>query len=133
MPESDLEMTAMLYWAAGKVGLELRKRPCPEPLRLDEWFLRVACVSSQRPAPGASLPEVHEELTGRERHLLLLETDPLTPPPSPPSVVQQGDIRGPSRWSGQLRCKCVLIPSPPCRANRASSSTASALLQVLYD
>ncbi len=74
MPESDLEMTAMLYWAAGRVGLELRKRLCPEPLRLDEWFLRVACASSQRPAPGASLPEVHEELTGRGRHLLLPET-----------------------------------------------------------
>ncbi len=25
-------------------------------------------------------------------------------------------------WSGQLRCKCVLILSPPGRANRASSS-----------
>ncbi len=43
-----------------------------------------------RPAPGASLPDVHEELTGRGRHLLLPETDLLTPPPSPPSVVQLG-------------------------------------------
>ncbi len=58
--------------------------------RLDDWFLGVACAGSQRPAPGASLPDVHEGLTGRGRHLLLPETDLLTPPPSPPSVVQLG-------------------------------------------
>ncbi len=29
---------------------------------------------------------------------------------------------GPPRWNGQLRGKCVLILSPPGRANRASSS-----------
>ncbi len=37
----------------------------------NDWFLGVACAGSQRPAPGASLPEVHEELTGCRRHLLL--------------------------------------------------------------
>ncbi len=95
MPESYLEMTAMLSGAAERVGLEWRKPPCPEPSRLDDWFLGVACAGSQRPAPGASLPEVNEELTGRGRHLLLPETDLLTPPPSPPSVVQLGGIRGP--------------------------------------
>ncbi len=100
IPESDLEMMAMLSWAAERVGLEWRKPPCPEPLRLDDWFLRVACAGSQHPAPGASLPEVHEELTDRGRHLLLQETDLLTPPPSPPSVVQLGGIWGSPRWSG---------------------------------
>ncbi len=90
MPESDLEVTAMLSRATGRVGLEWRKPPCPEPSRLDDWFLGVACAGSQRPAPGASLPDVHEGLTGRGRHLLLPETDLLTPPPSPPSVVQLG-------------------------------------------
>ncbi len=50
----------------------------------------VACAGYQRPAPSASLPDVHEELTGRGRHLLLPETDLLTPPPSPPLVVQLG-------------------------------------------
>ncbi len=85
MPESDLEVTAMLSRATGRVGLEWRKPPCPEPSRLDDWFLGVACAGSQRPAPGASLPDVHEGLTGRGRHLLLPETDLLTPPPSPPS------------------------------------------------
>ncbi len=90
MPESDLEVTAMLSRATERVGLEWRKPPCPEPSRLDDWFLGVACAGSQCPAPGASLPDVHEGLTGRGRHLLLPETDLLTPPPSPPSVVQLG-------------------------------------------
>ncbi len=90
MPESDLEMTAMLSRDTERVGLEWRKPPCPKPSRLDDWFLGVACAGSQRPAPGASLPDVHEGLRGRGRHLLLPETDPLTPPPSPPSVVQLG-------------------------------------------
>ncbi len=95
---------------------------CPEPSRLDNWFFGVACAGSQCPAPAASLREVHEELTGRGRHLLLPETDLLTPPSSLPSVVQLGGIRGSPRWSGRLQCKYVLIPSPPSRANRASSS-----------
>ncbi len=43
------------------------------------WFL----------APGASLPDVHEEFTSRGRHQKLPETDLLTPP-SPLSVVQLG-------------------------------------------
>ncbi len=76
-------MTAMLSRASERVGLEWRKPPCPEPLRLDDWFPGVACADSQRPAPDASLPEVHEEFTGRGRHLLLPETNLLTPPPSP--------------------------------------------------
>ncbi len=121
MPESDLEMTAMLSRAAESVWLEWRPPPCPEPSRLDDWFLWVACAGSQHPAPGPSLPEVHEELTGCGWNLLLTETDLLTPPPSPPSLVQVGGKWGSPRWSGRLRCKCILIPSPPGRANRASS------------
>ncbi len=121
-PESDLEMTDMLSQATERVGLEWRTPPCPEPSRLDYWFLGVAFAGSQRPSPGASLLEVHEELTGHGWQLLLPETNLLTPPPSPPSVVQLGGIWGFPRWSGQLRCKCVLIPSPPGRANCASSS-----------
>ncbi len=46
MPESNLEMTAMLSQAAERVGLEWRKPPCPEPSRLDDWFLGVACAGS---------------------------------------------------------------------------------------
>ncbi len=112
LPESDL------------VGLVWRPPPCPEPSRLDDWFLGVACAGSQRPAPGASLLGVHEELTGRGQHPLLPETDLLTPPPLPLSVVQLGCVRGSPHWNSRLRCKCVLIPSPPNRANRASSSGA---------
>ncbi len=56
MPESDLEMRAMLSRTAERVGLEWRKPLCPEHSRLDDWFLGVACAGSQRPAPGASLP-----------------------------------------------------------------------------
>ncbi len=55
-------MTAMLSRAAERVGLEWRKPQCPEPSRLDDWFLGVACAGSQRPAPGTSLPDVHEGL-----------------------------------------------------------------------
>ncbi len=54
MPESYLEMMAMLSQADERVGLEWRPPPCPEPSRLDNWFLGVACAGSQHPAPGAS-------------------------------------------------------------------------------
>ncbi len=53
------------------------------------WFL----------APGASLPDVHEELTSRGRHQKLPETDLLTPP-SPPSVT--GSYGGPP--GGAVSC-----------------------------
>ncbi len=53
MPESDLEVTAMLSRATGRVGLEWRKPPCPEPSRLDDWFLGVACAGSQHRASSS--------------------------------------------------------------------------------
>ncbi len=56
MPEPDLEMTAMLSRANERVGLEWRKPPCPEPSRLDDWFLGVACAGSQSPCPGCLSP-----------------------------------------------------------------------------
>ncbi len=123
MPESDLEVTAMLSRAAKRVGLEWRKPPCPEPSRLDDWFLGVACAGSQCPAPGATLPDVHKELTGRGRHLLLPETDQLTPPPSPPSVVQLGVYGGPP--GGAFSCDasvslyCLHPAGQPCLLFRA--------------
>ncbi len=79
MPESDREVTAMLSRAAERVGLEWRNPPCPEPSRLDDWFLGVACAGSQRPAPGASLPDVHHhfgENTVYETRLCL-EVEPV--------------------------------------------------------
>ncbi len=123
MPESDLEVTAMLSRATERVGLEWRKPPCPEPSRLDDWFLGVACAGSQRPAPGASLPDVNEGLTGRGRHLFTARNQPAN---SSSLTTLGGAARGyggPPRWSGQLRCKCVLTVSTrqgkPCLLFRA--------------
>ncbi len=90
---------------------------------MDNWFLGVACAGSQCPAPGASLPDVHKELTGRGRHLLLPETDLLTPPPSPPSVVQLGVYGGPP--GGAVSCDasvslyCLHPAGQPCLLFRA--------------
>ncbi len=42
VPDSDPEMVAMLARATESVGLEWRPPPCPEPSRLDDWFLGVA-------------------------------------------------------------------------------------------
>ncbi len=120
MPEPDLEMTAMLSRAAERVGLEWRKPLCPEPSRLDDWFLGVDYAGSQCLATGASrtcmrsLQVVDGTFTARNR------------PAHSSSLTTLGGaargIWGSPRWSGQLRCKCVLILSPPGRANRASSS-----------
>ncbi len=64
VPDSDPEMVAMLAWAAERVGLEWRPPPCPEPSRLDDWFLGVARAGSQGPNPVPFFSEVHYELTG---------------------------------------------------------------------
>ncbi len=63
MPESDLEMTAVLFRAAERQGLKWKPPPCPEPSRLEDWFLSVACTGSQRPTLVPFFPEVHEGLT----------------------------------------------------------------------
>ncbi len=56
MPESNLEMTAMLSRAAERVGLEWRKPPCPEPSRLDDWFSRGSLCWFSVPCPGCLSP-----------------------------------------------------------------------------
>ncbi len=122
MPESDLEVTAMLSRATGRVGLEWRKPPCPEPSRLDDWFLGVACAGSQRPAPGASLPDVHEGLTGRGRHLLLPENRPAN---SSSLTTLGGAARGyggPPGGAVSCDASVSLYCLHPAGANRASSS-----------
>ena len=63
VPDTDPEMMAMLSRAAERVGLVWNPPPCPEPSRLDDWFLGVARAGSQRPTPVPFFPEVHEELT----------------------------------------------------------------------
>ncbi len=64
VPDTDPEMMAMLSRAANRVGLMWNHPPCPEPSRLDDWFLGVARAGSQPPTPVPFFPEVHEELTG---------------------------------------------------------------------
>ncbi len=63
VPDSDPEMVAMLARAAESIGLEWRPPPCPEPSRLDDWFLGVARAGSQGPTMVPFFPEVHDELT----------------------------------------------------------------------
>ncbi len=60
----DMEMVAMLARATERVGTEWKLPPCPEPSRLDDWFLVVARAGSQGPTPVPFFPEVHDELTG---------------------------------------------------------------------
>ncbi len=64
VPDTDPEMMAMLSRAANRVGLVWNPPPCPEPSRLDDWYLGVARAGSQPPTPVPFFPEVHEELTG---------------------------------------------------------------------
>ncbi len=116
-------ITAMLSWAAERVGLEWRLPPCPEPSRLDDWFLGVVCAGSQHPALVPLFPEVHGELT----RLWMAHFTARNWPASSSSLTTLGGgaargYTGPPRWSGRLRCRCVLIPPPPGRVNRASSS-----------
>ncbi len=136
MPESDLEVTDMLSRATERVGLEWRKPPCPEPSRLDDWFLGVACAGSQRPAPGASLPDVYEGLTGRGRHLLPPETDLLTPPPSLPSVVQLGVTGVPPVERSVAMQVCPYTVSTqqgkPCLLFRACRYSSGLIWRGLY-
>lgn len=61
--ESGPEMATILSRATVSVGLEWNPPPCPEPLRLDDWYLRVGRAGSQHPAPVPFFPEVHEEVT----------------------------------------------------------------------
>ncbi len=116
-------ITAMLSRAAERVGLEWRLPPCPEPSKLDDCFLEVVCAGSQHPAPVPLFPEVHGELT----RLWMAHFTARNWPASSSSLTTLGGgaargYTGPPRWSGRLQCRCVLIPSPPGRVNRASSS-----------
>ncbi len=60
----DPEMVAILAQAAERVGLEWKPPPCPEPSRLNDWFLGVARAGSQCPTLVPLFLEVHDELTG---------------------------------------------------------------------
>ncbi len=130
VPDTDPKMMAMLSWAANRVGLVWNPPPCPEPSRLDNWFLRVARAGSQPPTPVPFFPEVHEELTGTWK--APFTTVPVGPPPSPPLMVAWLRVtRASPLWSGLLLCNCALTPpgggepSLPSRACKHSSDLTS--------
>ncbi len=134
----DSEMVAMLARAAESVGLEWRPPPCPEPSRMDDWFLGVARAGSQGPTPVPFFPEVHDELTGtwtapftaRNRSsgsssLATLDGGAaqgyMEVPPVERSVAMQLCPRTASKW----RCN-PLLPSRACRHSSALTGSAYA-------
>ncbi len=140
VPDSDpdAEMVAMLARAAESVGLEWRPPPCPEPSRLDNWFLGVARAGSQGPTPVPFFPEVHDELTGtwtasftaRNRSsgsssLATLDGGAARGytevPPEERSVAMQLCPRTASTWRGN-----PLLPSRACRHSSALTVSAYA-------
>ncbi len=138
VPDSDPEMVAMLARAAESIGLEWRPPPCPEPLRLDDWFLGVDCDGSQGPTPVPFFPEVHDELTGtwtapftaRNRSsgsssLAFLDGGTARGytevPPVERSVAMQLCPRTASTWRGN-----PLLPSRACRHSSALTGSAYA-------
>lgn len=60
--ESDLELMVMLSQATASIGFEWNTPPCPECLRLDDWFLGVGHASQHCPAAVPFFPEVNEEV-----------------------------------------------------------------------
>ncbi len=138
VPDSDPEMVAMLARAAESVGLEWTPPPCPEPSRLDDWFLGVARAGSQGPTPVPFFPEVHDELTGtwtapftaRNRSsgsssLATLDGGAARGytevPPVERSVAMQLCPRTASTWRGN-----PLLPSRACRHSSALTGSAYA-------
>ncbi len=138
VPDSDPEMVAMLARAAESVGLEWRPPPCPEPSRLDDWFLGVARAGSQGPTLVPFFLEVHDELTGawtapftaRNRSsgsssLATLDGGAARGytevPPVERSVAMQLCPRTASTWRGN-----PLLPSRACRHSSALTGSAYA-------
>ncbi len=62
LPESDPELTAMLFRAAESIGLHYRRPPSPKRSRLDDWFLG-AQAERRQPPPVPFFPGGHEEVT----------------------------------------------------------------------
>ncbi len=94
--DSDPEMVAMLTRAAESFGLEWRPPPCPEPSRLDDWFLGWPTLVLRAP-PLATLDggaaQVYTEVPSMER-----------------SVAMQLCPKTASTWHGNQ-----LLPSRACR------------------
>ncbi len=79
LSEPDPEIMAMVSRAAENVGLMWNPPPCPDPSRVDEWFLvPLHCHSSWKCMRSSQ---------DHGRHILLPETNLVAPPPSPTSMV----------------------------------------------
>lgn len=147
LPESDPELTTMLSRAAESIGLEWNPPPCPERLRLDDWFLGAACGDHQHPPPVPFFPEVHQEvtsswkapLTARNRSGAISAFTALDGgaakgyagiPPVERSVAMQLCPQSTSTWHGAPK-----LPSKACKFSstlvakvyRAAGQAASAL------
>ncbi len=120
VPDSDPEMVAMLARAAESVGLEWTPPPCPEPSRLDDWFLGVARAGSQGPTPVPFFPEVHDELTGTWTAPFTARNRSSGSSSPPLTAERRGGIRRSRRWSDRLRCNCVQGPLLPGAVIRCS-------------
>ncbi len=114
VPDTDPEMMAMLSRAANRVGLVWNPPLCPEP---QGWTIGFSgwheLVLSHPPRFLSSRICMKSSLV-RGRHLLLPETAPVGPPPSPPlmAVRLRGTHASPL-WSGPWLCSCALTP-PVC-------------------
>ncbi len=84
--ESDPELMAMLAQAAVSIRLKVNRPPCPEPSRLDDWFLGAGRSSQPQSTPVPFFPEMHE---------------------GPPG----GTWTFP-RWRERLRCTCARKTPP---------------------
>ena len=62
--ESDPENDGHAFPGRQQDRARVEPPPCPEPSRLDDWYLGVVRAGSQQPTPVTFFPEVHEELTG---------------------------------------------------------------------
>ncbi len=138
MPESDPEMMAMLSRAAERVRLEWKPPPCPEPSRMDDWFLGVAFACSQRPTPVPFFSNVHEELTRSWTALFTARNQPASSsslstldgvaanteiPPVEWSVTMQLCPSTASTWRGNPS-----LPSQVCRYSSGLTGSAYAAL-----
>ncbi len=136
VPDLHPEMVDMLARATESVGLEWRPPPCPEPSKLDDWFLGVARAGSQGPTPVPFFLEVHDQLTGtwtaaftvRNRSsgsssLATLDGGAVRGytevPPVERLVAMQLCPRTASTWHGN-----PLLPSRACRHSSALTGSA---------
>ncbi len=63
LSEPDPKLMAMLSLAAKLVRHEWSEPPCPEPSRLNYWYLGVARAGPQPHSPVHFFLQVHEEVT----------------------------------------------------------------------